>query len=308
MRASAHLRNTVVLLYHGVPSVTDDHSIDAAKFESQIVFMKDHFDYITPEQLADAGDGSDRMRVLLTFDDGFKNQFVLARRVLMKHQVPAVFFIPSRHARPGFYLWFTYLRMLEDHFHGDGFTFRGNYWSMRAEDRKATVSRLTATLVDLQPHPLAMYRAIEEELPQMSSLMDPNVLADQYDGMSGEEIATLSREPLFSVGCHTVDHPYLTRCSLEEITRQIADNVAWLENVTNRKCNTIAYPIGDYDTRVIEVCRDLRLTCGFAVIPRRQSIPHFEIPRFGIYSESLWQLRCKMRFGNILRGLGMGVA
>src|SRR5207248_953909 len=139
MRASAHLRNTVVLLYHGVPSFTGDHSIDAAKFESQIVFMKDHFNFITPEQLRDAGSGSDRMRVLLTFDDGFKNQFVLARQILMKHQVPAVFFIPSRHAKPGSYLWFTYLRMLEGHFHGDGFTFRGNYWSMRAEDRQTTV-------------------------------------------------------------------------------------------------------------------------------------------------------------------------
>jgi peptidoglycan/xylan/chitin deacetylase (PgdA/CDA1 family) len=294
-------RRPVVLIYHDVPSVSGDHAVDLATFESHITFMKRHFDFITPEQLKERRHPLSRIRVLLTFDDGFCNQFELAKRVLLKHSVPALFFISSRHSSPGAYLWFVYERMLARHFQGDGFTFRGMYFNMDPEHRGQSISRLRSVLLDLKPHPAAMYRAIEQELPRVNEMIDPKIAADRYQGMSAEQVADLAREPQFTIGCHTVDHPLLTRCTSKEAFRQIADNRSWLERVTKRKCRTIAYPGGDYNRQIVNQCRDLVLTDGFAVIPKLRSIPQFEVPRIGVYSASVLFLGYKVQLGNFLR-------
>jgi len=299
-------RKPVVLLYHDVPSVAGNHALDLATFESQITYMKRHFDFIAPQQLKESYPLS-RIRVLLTFDDGFRNQFELAKRVLVNHGVPALFFISSRHSSPGAYLWFAYKRMLAGHFQGDGFTFRGMYFSMRPEHRGRSVSRLQSVLLDLKPHPSAMYRAIDQELPSVNEVIDPRVAADRYQGMSAEQIAELAREPQFTIGCHTVDHPLLTRCTSEEALRQIADNRAWLERVSKQNCGTIAYPGGDYNQQIVNLCRDLGLTDGFAVTPKLRSNPQFEVPRIGVYSASVLFLGCKVKWGNFLRKTSLPV-
>lgn len=298
-------RKPVVLIYHDVPSVAGDHSVDLRTFESHITFMKRHFDFITPQQLNERRHPLSRIRVLLTFDDGFRNQFEVAKRVLLNHSVPALFFISSRHCSSGSYLWFAYERMLAEHFQGAGFSFRGMYFSMLREHRVESMGRLRLVLLDLKPHPSAMYRAIEQELPPVNEIIDPKVATDRYQGMSADEVADLAREPQFRIGCHTVDHPLLTRCTHEEAYRQIADNRAWLERVSKRKCETIAYPGGDYNAQIINLCRELALTDGFAEIPKLRSIPQFEVPRIGVYSPSVFFLGCKVKWGNLLRNTSL---
>jgi peptidoglycan/xylan/chitin deacetylase (PgdA/CDA1 family) len=293
-------RKPVVLLYHDVPSVASNHAVDLAAFESHITFLRRHCDFITPGQLKESHPGG-RIRVLLTFDDGFSNQFELAKRVLLNHGVPALFFISSRHSSPGAYLWFVYQRMLARHFQGDGFAFRSMHFSMRPEHRGKSINRLESILLDLKPHPSAMYRAIDQELPSVNEMIDQTVAADRYQGMSADQIAELAREPQFAIGCHTVDHPLLTRCSTQEALRQIAGNRAWLERVSKRICRTIAYPGGDYNQQIVNLSRELGLTDGFTVIPKLGSNPPFEIPRIGIYSASLLFLGCKVQWGNLLR-------
>lgn len=294
-------KKPVVLLYHGVPEFGNDSSVTLAAFELHITLMERHFEFIAPEQLQANRRRTGRLQVLLTFDDGFQNQFEGAKRVLVKHGIPAMFFVSSRHSSPGVFLWFAYLRMLSEHFQEDGFSFRGTYFSMCSRARAASISRLTTILLNLKPHPSAMYRAIEEELPDMRGIVDQEVIKDRYQGMSAAQVAELSRESQFTIGCHTVDHPCLTRCTWDEGLRQIADNKKWLELVTNRRCTSIAYPLGEYDCQTLEQCRELAFDHGFAIAPKLQLVPSLEIARVGIYSTSHEFLGCKVQWGHLMR-------
>src|SRR3712207_1287335 len=125
--------------------------------------------------------------------------------------------------------------------------------------------------------------------------------------MSHEQVGELASDPLFSIGVHTVDHPFLTMCEGEEVTRQIADNKAWLERVCKRECDAIAYPLGDYDAEVLQRCRELGLERGYAVIPTLKVDYHLELPRVGIYRPSLDYLGFKVQYGNLIRALGLKV-
>jgi peptidoglycan/xylan/chitin deacetylase (PgdA/CDA1 family) len=296
-----------VLVYHGVARTRAEGAIDAETFERHISLLAKNFECVSSEHLRNYRRRADRNQVLLTFDDGLRNNFDVAKPILLKYRVPALFFISSRHAERGRYLWFSYLRALKLHFPGDTLSFRGAQFDMRPEAREASVMELREFLLGLRPHPSAMYRAIEDELPPLEDFMTPAQLSDECEGMTGEQVADLTANPLFSVGCHTVDHPYLPRCEPTEMCRQISENKSWLEAVSRVRCDAIAYPLGDYDAAVVELCRKHMFSQGYALSPLLRSTPEFEIPRVGIYSNSLEFLGLKAQWGNLLRAARLAV-
>jgi peptidoglycan/xylan/chitin deacetylase (PgdA/CDA1 family) len=299
-------RRSVTLLYHGVPSYAAS-GITGAVLEQHVLFLKQHFTLVSPQDMDRTRQSSDTCRVALTFDDGFRNNVEVVAPILRKHHVPALFFVPSRHAAPGKYLWFSYLRAVEEHFPASGFSFRGMFFDMSSAGRPGSIRRLREILLGLQPHPAAMYDAIENELPRLEEFVPTRELMDWFCGMTTDQIAELATDPLFTLGSHTADHPLLTRCPPQEAIRQVQENKAWLEQVTQRPCSTIAYPGGDYNNEILDACRELGFERGYATTPASGRDWEFEIPRMGIYSASIEALGFKIQWGSVMRSLGMKV-
>jgi peptidoglycan/xylan/chitin deacetylase (PgdA/CDA1 family) len=299
-------RTPVVLLYHGVPMDEAD-PVSGRAFEQHLAFLSEHCEFVSATQIEDRRSPYERLRLVLTFDDGFRNNADVAAPILRRYGVPALFFVSSRHATRGKYLWFSYLRALERFYPGEELVFRDTTLDMRPTARARSVRGLQATLLSLTPHPSAMYEAIETELPPLEDFVDAQSLADLYSGMTAEQVATLAADPLFSIGIHTEDHPFLTRCEPEEALRQVQRNRKWLEDVCGRPCDKIAYPSGDYDDAILDICRQTRIADGFAVIPRSAHRSRMEIPRIGVYAESTAALGFKAHWGSALRRAGLRV-
>ena len=293
-------RSVTILMYHGIPRrVARPDALDASRFEEHLHFLAKHFTFVSHEGNADRRLRFDRPRVALMFDDGFRNNAEVVAPILRAHQVPASFFVCSRHSAPGKYLWFSYLSALLGHFPKNEFTFRGRQLDMGA-GREHTIKRLTHELLALTPHPTEMYKVIEEELPRLEDFISPAELSDNYAGMTAEQIAELSADPLFTVGAHTVDHPFLTRCSDLELKYQIGEDKRRLEEITKKPCQNIAYPCSDYNQTVLDCCRSAGFTHGYSVNPQLKLYPEFEIRRIGVYSPSLSALALKAVWGNLL--------
>jgi peptidoglycan/xylan/chitin deacetylase (PgdA/CDA1 family) len=292
MAAESISNGALVLMYHGVPREGRAQAIDARAFERHILFLKRNCTLIRPEQYASARGSLRHPAVLLTFDDGFRNLAEVAAPILRRYDVPAVFFVSSRHCTPGKYLWFSYLKMLAACFPGEGVTLNGKFVRLQGPERRAGIQQLTSMLLALEPHPHAMYAAIDAQLPPLESFVSKAVLADECAGMTEDQVCELGQDPLFTVGGHTVDHPYLTRCEAREAERQIWANKAWLERVTQRTCDLFAYPLADFDGNIVEQCRRFRFRQAFGV--GRNGVSQFAIRRVGIYSASLMVLGAKL--------------
>jgi peptidoglycan/xylan/chitin deacetylase (PgdA/CDA1 family) len=300
-------RHPVVLLYHGVSSHLTGSSLNAELFEQHVKFLKFYFELIPPCDLTNKRGRRDKVRILLTFDDGFRNNAEVVAPILRYYKVPALFFVCSRHAVAGKYLWFSYLRALEKHFPEDGLQFRGEILDMSQSKRTITLQRLRHVLLNLTPHPAAMYRAIEEELPRLEDFVDGREIVSEYAGMTSDHLVSLAADPLFSIGAHTLDHAFLTKSEPEEAFRQMSENKTWIEQVTNRPCDAIAYPSGDYDGRILDQCLALGFSKGYAVIPKLNIHYSLELPRLGIYSTGLDILGFKVQWGDWIRRLGLQV-
>jgi peptidoglycan/xylan/chitin deacetylase (PgdA/CDA1 family) len=236
--------------------------------------------------------------VLLTFDDGFRNNAETVAPILRRYEIPALFFVSSRHCFRGQYLWFAYLKMIRKHFRGSSISLDGVRIFFADEEREKSLQRLTAHLLALRPHPYAMYEAINNHLPHLEEIVSPEILGDECEGVSEDQVRDLSRDPLFCVGGHTVDHPYLTLCETGECLRQIRENKQWLQRITGKKCDLFAYPLGDFNGGVLQSCQLLGFRLGFGVEWNSVNHPQFGIRRIGVYRKSLAALGIKLWNGH----------
>jgi peptidoglycan/xylan/chitin deacetylase (PgdA/CDA1 family) len=297
-------RRPVVLMYHRVaPGSEDCFSPDV--FEQHICFLRSRFHFIGPREYGRVRNRTEDIDVLLTFDDGFLNNALYVAPVLKRHQVPAVFFVSTRHCRGNGILWFAYLGALSRWFPEKAIALDGRTYDLTPKERTRSVRRLRDYLLSLRPHPQAMYEKMERSLPSVESFTPRTTLNDHYAGMTWDHIRELAKDPLFEVGIHTVDHPFLTSCDDGEMQRQIGENREDLERVTGKQVRSIAYPLGDYDLKVTGKCRELGIEERYAVDLRgggRKGTPgRDEIPRIGVYKPSLDIVGFKVQWGNLLR-------
>lgn len=83
-----------ILIYHDIADA------GRAAFCSQIQYIREHYGFIAPSDLQDVIDGKLQYtgtKALLTFDDGFHSNAVVAKEILAPLGIKALFFIP-----PGF--------------------------------------------------------------------------------------------------------------------------------------------------------------------------------------------------------------
>jgi peptidoglycan/xylan/chitin deacetylase (PgdA/CDA1 family) len=68
-----------------------------------------------------------------------------------------------------------------------------------------------------------------------------------------------------TIGCHTHNHPVLTRLSTAQIRQELLDSKRALEDALGQRVSAFCYPYGAYDARVREVVREAGFDVAFTV-------------------------------------------
>jgi len=91
----------VALNYHrigdcaGSPFDRKLWSATVDEFDRQVAFLRDHFDVVHLKDVAALQRRGRNRHVLITFDDGYRDNYELAFPVLRRHGVPAAFFVAT---------------------------------------------------------------------------------------------------------------------------------------------------------------------------------------------------------------------
>ena len=144
--------------------------------------------FIRPEEYYSASGSLRCPAVLLTFDDGLRNNAEVVAPILRRLDTPAVFFVSSRHCIQGQQLWFTYLNMLRCYYPGTSVTLNGSSICLAGAQRKKGIDELALRLLALEPHPEAAYAAIASQLPRLEEFVPTSILADECYGMTPEQV------------------------------------------------------------------------------------------------------------------------
>jgi peptidoglycan/xylan/chitin deacetylase (PgdA/CDA1 family) len=267
LRTWARRDATVVLTYHRVLEKWDpslDYSqpgmvVTGRTLERHLSFLKRHFEIVPLGRLLDGHSvhrSADRPRCAITFDDGWRDNYELALPILHKHHVPATIFLTTDFIGTDRAFWHS--RLIYVLLHGE--------LSRLLEDTR-TLAGYPAAVGDVLRRCARSGRATGPE--DVDALIE-TVKATCDEEVIDELIVTLARagglsEPLFperrffldwdqvremaangfEVGSHGCSHRIMTRLTVDEAGRELAQSKIEIERRLGREVQHFAFPNGD---------------------------------------------------------------
>lgn len=262
-------RGLMVLAYHRVLDIgaEDDYPADPElisatprDFETQMSFVRRHFNVIRFAQVIDAMDRGVALpprSLLITFDDGHFDNYAHAFPILRSLGLPATIFISTDYIGADRMFWFdrqAYLLYCAR-------PGRHRLSSLGLElvldgiaSRRAASERLVG---ELKRVPDAVRHAALEELEVLLPPRDDAPPPPPRPTMTWDEVREMS-EAGIDFASHGVTHPVLTRLDDASLERELRYSREVIYSQTGKDVPVIAYPVGKadaFDDRVADAAR-----------------------------------------------------
>jgi peptidoglycan/xylan/chitin deacetylase (PgdA/CDA1 family) len=232
-----------ILMYHGVAPQ------GAAELAAQLRYLARHFKVVSLGTMLDRiMNGSYPLadEIVLTFDDGLRNNLTVVYPILRELQLPATMFVCPALVESGEWLWNHEMRCrLQMLAIPDLAELR-----MKLLTRGTTVDAIIEWMKTL---PLQQRRMAEAIIRQATAGFQPTAAQKEaFDVMNWNDLRSLDCD-LITVGSHTLTHPILTKLSGQEIEAEILESRRCLEQRLERKVDLFCYPNGAYDRRAYQL-------------------------------------------------------
>lgn len=245
--------------------------LDVNLFREQIAFMKSNFNIVTMEQVLEAISTKEKLpekALLLTFDDGYADNYTVAMPVLEEYGVQGSFFIPGKTftthqlldvnkihyvlASANIYNLVEDLKKETDYYRGQEFQY--------ASTEELFAKYAVASRFDIK-ETVFVKQMLQTVLPEKLRNIISSKLFAKYVGiteeqlayelyMSEEQIRTMKRHGMF-IGIHGYDHYWLGNLPVEQMENDISLALDALDEFVDRKQWVMNYPYGNYNKDVL---------------------------------------------------------
>ena len=267
------LHNKLVILnYHRIKesfssrTVFDDgvFTTDIDQFTHQILWLKENTNIIGLDELDSmlrekSLKFSSRPNVMLTFDDGYIDNYTLAYPILKTLQVPAVFFLATGMVDRRELPWWDFIAYLFNNTRKEKLVFQENEFNLTKEKGEAVeffLNRMKTTPSYSTQH----------LLPELSELLEvPPPPAEVTDMlfMTWDNVREMRRNGMF-FGAHTHTHKVLTTLSSSEVRQELMLSKLIIEKELQEEVYSVAYPVGEVQL-VPHNIAEIAASCGFRV-------------------------------------------
>ncbi|HEX8814014.1 MAG TPA: polysaccharide deacetylase family protein [Terriglobales bacterium] len=297
----------IVLTYHGVlpegyqpiGSHLDGNLVTADQFRDQLRFLKTHYQIISPDDFRDHCQGKRSLparAVLITCDDGLKNNVTAMLPILWGEHLKCLFFV-TQVAQPGqeAMLWHEQLHLQLLGANNQVAITLPEIGAFHAT-RKVALRSSWPVLVER----LSMFGREEREnlIGEISRQLGHYGLPYSADSGWYERFWTLNQNEVrqladagMAIGAHTDSHPKLSRLSTELAKREMAENRSQLETILGREVWALAYPFGDAGSvsrRELALAEQCGFTCAFmnSEISPAAAQSRFALPRVHLTADT----------------------
>jgi peptidoglycan/xylan/chitin deacetylase (PgdA/CDA1 family) len=265
-----------ILMYHRVcPGVGDPflQSLTPEDFERQISYVSRNFEILGLDALVErlcSSDRRPRKAVAITFDDGYKDNYIFAYPILSKRGIPATVFLTTGYIGTGRLFWWDIVGYVAQQTSVRQFTLDGvGTYSFRTRfERTSARFQIIEKLLALPEHEKSV---LLQKLLDVSEIHIPPDLGKDII-LSWSEIKEMA-EGSITFGAHTVNHPVLTRIPMEMAEKEIVQSKADIERNLGKKVTAFSYPNGFFSEEVIDITKKTGFACAVAVSPCRLLSP-----------------------------------
>lgn len=213
-------------------------------------FQNKGYQFISPEQV-DQGQLNPKQKYgLITFDDGYFNNFNLLP-VLEEFKVPALFFVPTAYFNNGKLFWSDALY----------------HYRKKGGQTDAMIQKEVIHLKSLK------LKEIEHYILEQCGAKALDAANDMNRFMTEQEFIRFAQHPFVHIGNHTHTHEILTNLDTEAVRQEfeVAQNI--LQQLLGYRPGWVSYPNGSFNDAVISVAAQSGMHTGITTIMEKNYFP-----------------------------------
>ncbi|MDB5309382.1 MAG: hypothetical protein JWO38_3584 [Gemmataceae bacterium] len=268
-------------------------SCTAKRFEEHVVFLKENFDLGGLERLSRrglTGSPGNNPPALITFDDGYIDNYLIAFPILRRHGVPAVFFIPTGFVASPRLPWWEEIPWILRQSSGTAIRLQGadEPFALEPDGGEKSIRRVM-NFVKSRPAPVE--EQVEEIRAACGGVRPPTDGPGERLFANWGELKEMSAAGM-DIGSHTHTHRVLAQLSPTEQGNELAISKEILEAKLGLRVTSIAYPIGTrvaYTQETCSIAASLGYQWGFNFLCHANAFPianPLDVGRFAV-SENL---------------------
>ena len=266
----------LTVMYHGItrqnydPPVWTQLPVDV--FEAQIEFLTKYYKPVSLKQVVAAINGETVLperALLITFDDGLRNNATVAWPVLQKYEVPAAIFLTVDFIGTDKFFWVDelYLYLVEAEksrvdLHlgrfgkAESLLNGGDTW-----DAYLNIVEALKRVSDAERENLL------QELQQQVSF-DRNTYFEDFGLLDWDQVMAMANSGLISFGAHTATHQILTQMDLIRVESELIEPRKKLTKILGRNVTEFCYPNGrsglDFTADHSALLQQIGYCCAFS--------------------------------------------
>jgi peptidoglycan/xylan/chitin deacetylase (PgdA/CDA1 family) len=300
----------LVLTYHRIGNPQEDlfdpgvFSATAEEFNDQIASLKRHMSLVNLEEAlsfihGNAPEKNRRCRVLITFDDGYLDNYNIAFPILRSHGVQGVFSLVTSMVGSSLVPWLDHIAYLVRNARSRRFSLR--YPAELAVDIDR--NGLTMSLQDVlklykRPENVDSERFIEELKNETNG---SNLPTPHRRFLNWDEAREMVAGGM-AIGSHTHSHPVLSQLRPDEQSSELQHSRAILKEQLGVEPDVLAYPVGaraSFTSHSRTAAREAGYRAAFSFyggtnLPGKVS--PYDVFRIGVAGQSLSRFRVQSAF------------
>ncbi len=240
--------------YAGVFSATADEFCD------QIGYLKSRFRLLSLDEMLAAGPELNLREpsVLITFDDGYRDNLEVAVPILQQLDVPATFFLPTDFLDRPHLFWWDRLALILYRTTADRIVLEAPVpidLDLRTMSRDAAIAHAVGPLLDADPNTIEPWLDRLEKCADVSIANEDEARNLLMDWNGARELLAAG----MSVGSHARSHRNLARLDPDVQREELAGSKTRLESALGSVVSAVAYPYGvasAVSAKTCEIARD----------------------------------------------------
>ena len=287
-------QKSLVLMYHRIASLDSDVwgvAVSPENFEQQIKILQQKMNIVSLQELIDTAHRKGNMAAL-TFDDGYIDNFEVAKPILEQYQIPATFFITSKQKETEQEYWWDTLEnclllteqlppvfelpdddypLIFDLKNEDLLTaqLKQTHRTWKACTEPPPTMRATLFFTIWQHLKSLPHTEQQHHLKKIKHWAGVSeVVNAAYRTMSTSELIGLAGNRLFTIGAHTVTHPALGQLAADFQKREMIENRQYLQQIINKDIDYLAYPYGSFNSDTLMTAWKLGFKAAFTTEER----------------------------------------